>query len=246
MTRAPFRENRLNQLLKRINWPVRQLAFYEQALTHSSYAYEHYNKGNLHNERLEFLGDAVLELLISDYLFRQYPDFPEGKLTRLRADIVCEPTLAWLAETLCLGEYLLLGRGETAEGGGKKPSLLSDALEALIGALYLDLGYQKAYTMTIELFEPVFKAMEKGVLRSDYKTLMQELSQSRFGKTPIYNLVGQTGPDHSRVFTAQLSIDGEILGRGKGRTKKEAEQAAAREAWNKLNLAEVSGCTSED
>ena len=165
---------RIQKLLQTLNWKVNNHNLFHQALTHSSYAYEH-NLSNGHNERLEFLGDAVLEVIISDYLYNHYPDYPEGKLTRMRADIVCEPTLARLAENIGLGECLLLGKGESAGGGSKRPSLLSDALEALIGALYLDLGFTRTYELTVDLFAPVFKELEKGSFGTSRTKTLQRL-----------------------------------------------------------------------
>ncbi|MGI6097711.1 MAG: ribonuclease III [Dethiobacteria bacterium] len=225
--------HRLEKLLQNLKWSVNDYELYEQALTHSSYAYE-FNLHQKHNRRLEFLGDAVLELVISDYLYHRYKKFPEGKLTRMRADIVCEQTLARLANDFELGKYLLLGKGEAQDGGHKRRSLLADALEALIGALYLDLGYKEAYRLIINLFKPVFNVLEEGVLRNDYKTQLQELSQSRFGEPPKYELIEETGPDHRKVFDVELFIAGKAVSTGEGHSKKDAEQAAAKAALEKF------------
>lgn len=224
---------KLKQFLEAVNWKVNDPGLYEQALTHSSYAHEKGVRGG-HNERLEFLGDAVLELIISDYLYQSYPQLSEGKLTRLRADLVCEASLAKLAYLLDLGNCLRLGKGEVAGGGNSRPSLLADTVEALIGALYLDRGLEHCKRYVLRLYEPVFKDLREGVLRQDYKTLLQEFSQARFAVTPEYRIISESGPDHDKVFEAAVLLGSGPVGQGSGRTKKEAEQAAAREAWGVL------------
>lgn len=225
--------DKLSRFLKRQGWEIKEKSLYEQALTHSSFAYE---KGRpcFHNERLEFLGDAVLELIISSYLYKSYPALPEGKLTRLRADLVCEASLATLAENLNLGEYLRLGRGERASGGDRRPSLLADALEALIGAIYLDWGLKRCRRYVLELYRPALDNLQEGLLRRDYKTRVQELAQARFGITPEYRIIRESGPEHDKMFQAEIVFDLKSVGRGTGRTKKESEQAAAKKAWVKL------------
>jgi ribonuclease-3 len=223
--------DRVKEFLHTLRWEIRESKLYEQALTHSSFAHE---KGNIdaHNERLEFLGDAVLQLVISDHLYFLYPHLPEGKLTRLRADLVCEATLAGLAEMLELGSYLRLGKGEAAGGGAGRPSLLADAVEALFGALFLDLGLEKCILHIIRLYRPALENLAGGLLHRDYKTLLQEFIQARDGVTPEYRIVRESGPDHDKIFEAEVLIGGRGgAGRGCGRSKKEAEQAAAKEAW---------------
>lgn len=207
---------------------------YQQALTHSSYAHEHGMGGNAHNERLEFLGDAVLELAVSEVLFLRFPDLPEGKLTRYRAGLVCEDSLSKIANDLELGSFLRLGKGEAASGGRQRPSLLADAFEALLGALYLDMGFVAVKHLLENVFAPFFNDMANGCLRFDYKTLMQEYSQARLSVTPEYRIVSEKGPDHSKIFVAQFLLNREVLGEGSGRSKKEAEQEAARAAYEKL------------
>ncbi|HOP68773.1 MAG: ribonuclease III [Dethiobacteria bacterium] len=224
---------KVRQLLQRLQWDYRNLQLYEQALTHSSYAHEKCRHLG-YNERLEFLGDAVLELVISDYLYHSYPHLSEGKLTKLRSDLVCEASLARLAYSLDLGRYLRLGKGEMAGGGSSRPSLLADAVEALIGALYLDLGLEKCRYCVLALFQPIFQELKEGTLRRDYKTLVQEYAQARFSSTPEYRIVRESGPDHDKIFEAEILIQKQPAGRGIGRSKKDAEQAAAREAWFKL------------
>ena len=224
---------KISIFLDSLGWEFDNKDLYEQAMTHSSFAHE---KGHrrLHNERIEFLGDAVLELIISDYLYEKYPHLSEGKLTKLRADLVCEASLARLAFTLNLGQYLRLGRGEIVGGGASRPSLLGDAIEALIGALYLDLGMEVCRTNVLKLYQPILQELQEGVLRRDYKTLLQEFSQARFSVTPVYRIVNESGPDHNKIFEAEVLMTTDPVGSGQGRSKKEAEQAAAKEAWCKL------------
>lgn len=226
--------DRVGNFFRTLRWEIREDKLYEQALTHSSFAHEQ-DPAEVHNERLEFLGDAVLQLVISDHLYFLYPHLPEGKLTRLRADLVCEATLAGLAEMLGLGPYLRLGKGEAAGGGAARPSLLADALEALFGALFLDLGLEKCSRYIIRLYHPALENLSGGFLYRDYKTLLQELLQARDGVTPEYRIVRESGPDHDKMFEAEVIISGRGgAGRGRGRSKKEAEQAAAKEAWLEL------------
>ena len=224
---------KVNKFVSTLDWEVNNLELYQQALTHSSYAHE---KGHrrIHNERLEFLGDAVLELIVSDYLYLQYPHLSEGKLTKLRADLVCEASLARLAFSLNLGQFLRLGRGEIVGGGASRPSLLGDAIEALIGALYLDLGIEQCREYVMDLYQPILKELKEGALRPDYKTLLQEFAQARYAVTPVYRIVDESGPDHDKIFEAEVFLSEEPVGGGQGRSKKEAEQAAAKEAWGKL------------
>ena len=227
-----WRDN-IRLFLNDIGWEVNDTALIEQALTHTSYAHEKKQPGN-HNERLEFLGDAVLELIISDYLYYSYPDFPEGRLTKLRADLVCEASLARLAYKLNLGQYLRLGKGEMTGGGPSRPSLLADAVEALIGALYLDRGLEKCRWHVLQLYEPIMQELQEGVLCRDFKTLIQEYAQARFAVTPVYRITNESGPDHNKLFEAEVVLASRSVGTGQGRSKKEAEQEAAKKAWHNL------------
>lgn len=202
------------------------------ALTHSSYANEHRSAGLTSNERLEFLGDSVLGMVVADYLFRIHGNMPEGELTRTRAALVCEGSLHEVAKTLGLGEYLRLGKGEDAGGGRTRPSILADATEALLAAVYLDGGLTPARGIIQKFI--LDKEQEKAVDR-DYKTALQERVQRTPGKAIVYQLVDELGPDHARIFVMEVSVGGEPAGRGRGRTKKEAEQLAARAALEKLN-----------
>ncbi|HEX9022051.1 MAG TPA: ribonuclease III [Nitrospirota bacterium] len=204
-----------------------------RALTHKSYANE--NRVSYHNERMEFLGDAVLNLIVSEYLMNACPDSTEGDLSRHRAAIVSEPALAAVARGLGLGDFLLLGKGEELTGGRNKDSLLADCLEALIASVYLDGGKDTARTLVIRLFEDAIKKTCASRGTSDYKTELQELCQERLRQLPEYRVVSESGPDHRKQFEVELSIKSEVLGRGSGRSKKEAEQKAAKEALDKLN-----------
>ena len=197
------------------------------ALTHSSYANEHKLHKIHHNERLEFLGDAVLELVSSEFLFHNNPKLPEGELTKTRASMVCEPALAFCARDLDLGEYLLLGKGEDATGGRKRESVTSDAMEALIGAIYLDGGFANAKEF-IHRF--ILKDLENKKLFFDSKTILQEIVQANFKEGISYHLIGEEGPDHDKCFTVVVQVNGQVVGNGTGHTKKAAEQAAAYQA----------------
>ena len=197
----------------------------KQAMTHSSYANEHRAQHMKDNERLEFLGDAVLEVISSEFLFKEYPEMPEGDLTKLRASIVCEPTLALCARDLNLGEYLLLGKGEERTGGRGRDSIVSDAMEAFIGAIYLDGGFANAKEF-IDRF--IMKDIEHKKLFYDSKTILQEIVQrDHKGEEITYQLIGEEGPDHNKKFVVDLLIGGKVDGQGSGRTKKAAEQEAA-------------------
>lgn len=197
------------------------------ALTHSSYANERKLPRGKDNERLEFLGDAVLELIMSDYLFKTYRDEPEGKLTKMRASLVCEPTLAFCAKDIALGDYLLLSKGEDLTGGRERNSILSDAFEAVIGAVYLDQGFDEARKF-VETY--LLQDVDEKVLFYDAKTSLQELVQS-VSKEPLsYILTKEEGPDHQKTFTVEARLGGKVIGTGAGRSKKSAEQMAAYEA----------------
>lgn len=207
----------------------------ERALTHKSFANE--NRVPAHNERLEFLGDAVLGLVISEYLMKNCPDSDEGDLSRLRAAVVSEPALASLAREIGLGSYLLLGKGEEQTGGRDKDSLLANSLEALIASIYLDAGIAAVEAFVIRFFEEMIKktCASRGTL--DYKTELQELCQERLKQLPEYRIVSETGPDHQKQFEVELSVKGDVYGHGIGKSKKEAEQRAAKEALGKLREA---------
>jgi ribonuclease-3 len=204
----------------------------EAALTHRSYAFE---RGlRVTNERLEFLGDSVLGLVVTDMAYRDLPELPEGSLAKLRAAIVNMGALADVARSLGLGSVILLGKGEEQSGGRDKASILADALEAVFGAVYLDLGLDAASALIERLFRPRMEAYVRGEGDRDYKTLLQELASQVLHAMPEYRIADR-GPDHEKEFTATVSIDSEPLGTGIGRSKKEAEQQAAREAYSRIS-----------
>ena len=221
-------ENHQFELLeKKSGYHFQNPLLLKQAMTHSSYANEHKAKGYHDNERLEFLGDAVLEVVSSEFLFRNYPALPEGDLTKLRASIVCEPTLALCARALDLGDFLLLGKGEEHTGGRKRDSIVSDAMEALIGAIYLDGGFASAKEFVHRF---IMTDIEHKKLFYDSKTILQEQVQKNWHDGEIsYVLTGEEGPDHDKTFLVDLYVAGEKKSSGKGRTKKAAEQKAAYE-----------------
>jgi len=214
----------LGELEKRIKYSFKNHQLLKQALTHSSYANEvGGNTGD--NERLEFLGDAVLELASSEFLMFQYPKMSEGDMTRMRASIVCEPTLAICTQEIQLSEFIYLGKGEERTGGRKRDSIVSDAMEALIGAIYLDGGFANAKEF-VERF--IMTDIENKKLFYDSKTILQEMVQSDYKEAGIsYELVGEAGPDHDKMFSVEVIIGKKKMGYGKGRTKKAAEQQAA-------------------
>jgi ribonuclease-3 len=222
----------LSDIQQRIAYTFSNPELLERALTHKSYANE--NRVPYHNERMEFLGDAVLSLVVSEYLMKTCPDSTEGDLSRLRAAVVSEPALAAIAREIGLGSYILLGRGEEQTGGREKDSLLSNCLEALIASIYLDAGKDAAEAFVIRFFEDVIKKTCTSRATLDYKTEFQELCQERLKQLPEYRIVSETGPDHQKQFEVEVWIKGQLSGRGIGRSKKEAEQRAAKEALEKL------------
>ena len=216
----------LKEFQKMIGYEFKKEQLLRQALTHSSYANEKHMKKLSDNERLEFLGDAVLEIVSSEFLYHNYEKLPEGELTKLRASIVCEPTLALCTEELRLGDYLYLGRGEDLTGGRKRKSILSDALEAVIGAIYLDGGFANAKEFILKY---ILTDIENKKLFYDSKTILQEVVQSNHQQLE-YVLIAETGPDHNKSFTVEVHIDDKRMSEGIGHTKKAAEQEAAYKA----------------
>jgi len=204
---------------------------WDRALTHRSWAFE--AGGVPDNERLEFLGDAVLQVVVTDEIFRRFSDAREGRLAKLRAAMVNTSRLAGMARSLDLGAAVKLGRGEEQSGGRDKDSILADTLEAVFGAVYLDRGLATARSLILRLFRPLMDELSTQHAALDYKTSLQELAAAELSSLPLYE-VSDTGPDHDKVFTAQVMLDGEWLGRGAGRSKKAAEQQAAREAYGAL------------
>ena len=217
------------ELEKRLGYAFNDENLVVAALTHSSYANENRKSGAVCNERLEFLGDAVLGFTVAGYLYKRYGDMPEGKMTRLRAEMVCENSLAETADKLCLGRYILLGHGEELSGGRERKSILADAVEAVIAAIYLDGGMEPAADMIMRyIIEPYEKGIRADI--ADYKTSLQERLQRESGHSIKYRLEKESGPDHDKRFEVSVFIDGTESGRGTGRSKKEAEQAAAENA----------------
>lgn len=221
----------IKELADRIGYHFENPTLLYRALTHSSYVNEKRMQKYECNERLEFLGDAVLELVSSEYLFHENPKMPEGQLTKLRASMVCEPALAFCAAEIELGEYLLLGKGEEATGGRKRESLVSDAMEALIGAIYLDGGFANAKEFVRKY---VLNDLEGKRLFFDSKTILQEIVQGKLEKNLSYQLLREEGPDHNKSFCVEVLIGDEAYGTGIGRTKKAAEQSAAYQAILRL------------
>jgi ribonuclease-3 len=223
-----------NDCQKNLGISFRQESLLEQAFAHLSYLNENPDFARPSNERLEFLGDAILNFIVAEKLYEEFPKIPEGELTEIRASLVCRDTLAELASSLKLGDCLLLGRGEEANGGRMKASNLANAMEALIGALYLDQGLARARRFILRQLKPELKKIKAGKKTPNYKALVQEFIQGQRRPTPVYRLVEATGPDHSKQFTVEILVEGEALGRGTGKSKKTAESQAARVAWEKL------------
>lgn len=217
----------IEELEKRIGYRFKDIALLKRAITHSSYANEQKINKSGDYERLEFLGDAVLELVSSSFLFHEYQDMPEGKLTKLRSSMVCEPALAYCARDLEIGKFLLLGRGEEATGGRNRESITSDVMEAITGAIYLDGGFEEA-SKFIHTF--ILSDLENKKLFYDAKSVLQEIIQSKNNGELHYELIGEEGPEHDKEFSVNAMLDDAIIGSGKGHTKKAAEQQAAYEA----------------
>ena len=213
----------MKQLEKNIGYHFRDKNLLKAAVTHSSFANE--NRGGLaYNERLEFLGDAVLQLITSEKLFKENPDMPEGRMSKQRAALVCEDALAGYSHEIQLGDFMLLGKGEEATGGRNRPSILADAFEALIGAIFLDGGMDNAKRFVRRFLDAAHTSLK------DYKTLLQEIIQKNPGERLSYVVIGESGPDHDKVFNVEVHLNSNVIGKGTGKSKKQAEQAAAKEA----------------
>ena len=232
----------LEELQKRIGYTFKDLALLKRALTHSSYSNETGARNHhlLCNERLEFLGDSVLSLITSEYLYGSFPELPEGDLTRMRAATVCEGALASYAEKIGLGEFLLLGKGERQSGGAKKPAVIADAFEAILAAIYLDAGGKNALQTVADFLLPFIKQAvaelpDVGGYHTDSKSRLQEFVQKDKG-TPEYRLISESGPDHNKTFLVEVFLDSNRIGQGQGHSKKTAEQAAARDALSLFGI----------
>lgn len=222
----------LNQLENGLGYAFTDRSLLKNALTHSSYANENRDRGIRDNERLEFLGDAILGFVVAEYLYRNFPGHPEGELTRVRADLVCETNLARQAATIRLGEFLLLGHGEEQGGGRKRASIVSDAMESVIAAAYMDGGFSAAKGIIDRLILRDVSMTKPH--NFDYKTVLQELVQRKKDQMLQYELTGECGPDHDKQFTVEVRLNGSAVGSGTGSSKKRAEQAAAENAIERL------------
>ena len=216
---------------QKINYEFKNKEYILEALTHSSYSNE--NKNYPFNERLEFLGDSVLSIVISDYLFKKETKLPEGELTKIRANIVCEESLSEVSKNIHLGKYMLLGKAEEATGGRERISILADALEAVIAAIYLDGGIKCAREFILTNMEKIINDSIKGKIFRDYKTCLQEVLQSNGENNIWYKLIEEKGPDHNKRFVMEVGINDTVLGVGEGKSKKDAEQVAAKCALDK-------------
>lgn len=223
----------MKDLEMKIGYKFNNKDYLMEALTHSSFANERHKNLNC-NERLEFLGDAVLSIISADFLFHKYPDMPEGQLSKLRSSLVCTDSLSKFAREIHLGDYLFLGKGETNTGGADRPSILENAFEALIAAIYLDGGMKCAEQFVLSFLT---KAVENhDVSFKDYKTILQEIIQQNPSENVNYVLVGESGPDHDKVFEVEVHLNSNVIGKGKGKSKKSAEQAAAKEALDLMGI----------
>ena len=215
-----------------IGYHFRNINLLQNALTHSSYANERYHNSLMSNERLEFLGDSILGMVVAEHLYRNFPDRPEGELTRMRADMVCERALAEVANRLSLGQHLLLGHGEERFGGRSRESILADAVESVIAATYVDGGMNAAVDFIRKFI--LCDVPAQRLRNADYKTALQELVQQKKNQVLTYELVGESGPDHDKKFDVEVCLNGQVVGRGVGSSKKRAEQEAARVAMENL------------
>lgn len=228
----------INELCRKLGVTFKDESLLAQALVHTSYANERRGDNNQDNERLEFLGDAVLDLVVSEYLYRRFRELPEGELTKARAAVVCETALARRAKEIALGDHLLLGRGEAASGGRERISILADAFEAIIGAVYLDGGLDAAAAFVLGQLGRELSRLDAGDYPRDYKTLLQETIQRNADSRLTYEVIDESGPDHSKIFVVAVLVGGTRLGTGSGKSKKEAEQKAARQALEQMGCLE--------
>jgi ribonuclease-3 len=221
----------LNEFEDIIKYKFNDIEILEKSLTHSSYSNEDKSYNKVNNERLEFLGDAVLSITVSRFIFDKFPEYPEGDLTKLRSQVVCEDTLSLVASNLNIGKYLLLGKGEEASGGRERKSILADAVEAIIAAIYIDGGYRKAEAFVLENLTQYIQLAVKGKIVTDFKSYLQEYYQSKSQTCKIrYVVTKEEGPDHEKMFHVNVLINKTIVGKGSGKSKKLAEQDAAKNA----------------
>ncbi len=228
-------DNRFEALEKAMNYKFKNGHFLTRAMTHSSYSNENKKEKLKNNERLEFLGDSVLGLIISEYLFSHYSNLEEGQLTKIRAKIVCEASLGEASRALKLGEFMLFGRGEELTGGRERTSILSDAFEALIASIFLDGGMECARVFVLSRLKPIIEDAVQGKLFVDYKTRLQEIIQVQKGNRIKYDIVREEGPDHSKIFFTEVKLNETVIGLGSGHSKKESEQESAKEGLKWLS-----------
>jgi len=226
----------LDELQNKLDYSFNNIEILKEALTHSSYANEKVGEGTISNERLEFLGDSLLGMLVAQLIFETKPMMSEGQMTKLRAELVCEKSLASLAIEIGLGDYIYLGRGESGGGGRSRPSILSDTFEAIIAAMYLDGGYEPIKQLILSVFSSQVNEHDENVPSAfDYKTRLQEVVHSKHGQQLTYEQIDESGPAHNKSFTFNVNLNGNIIGTGTGKSKKAAEQEAAKAALDKLN-----------
>lgn len=224
----------MEQLEKNLKYTFKNKELLKNALAHSSYANE--KKGQIpSNERLEFLGDSVLSIIVSEYIYKNFPNLPEGQLTRIRASLVCEKSLCGFSKKLGVGDYILLGKGERANGGAERPSILADAFEAILAAIYLDGGIEPAKKHVLRFVQSELSHLENDNFK-DYKTELQEIIQRNPEEKLTYVLTGETGPDHDKCFTVEVHLNSNVIGEGSGHSKKNAEQAAAKKALELMGI----------
>lgn len=221
----------MNELEKKLGYSFKNIDLLNTALSHSSYANENKKTGEVCNERLEFLGDSILGVITADYLYKNFPNMPEGQMTKTRSELVCEHSLHKVAQELGLSEYLRLGKGEEMGGGRTRPSIMADAVEAILAAVYLDSGIDEAAKI---IKKYILAGVEAGVTNHDYKTTLQEFVQRKSNQTLKYEMIDATGPDHAKIFSFRVLLNGIPIGEGEGKTKKEAEQNSARKALEEL------------
>lgn len=226
----------LDLLQENINYQFKNINYLKIALNHTSFANENKKEKIITNERQEFLGDSVLSLIVSDYLFKNYDDLPEGELTKIRSALVCEKALSQFANKISLGSFLRLGRGEEINGGRKKASILADAFEALIAAIYLDSGMNFVVDFVLGFVKDYLKHVEGKFVFMDYKTLLQEIVQKNPNETLYYRIVSESGPAHNKIFKIEVLLDNNVIGRGEAGNKKDAERMAAKEALSLMGV----------
>ena len=236
--KLPFRKDKelYSSLYRILGFYPHHIALYRQALAHSSSAIRSKNGKKINNERLEFLGDAVLGLVTASRLYSSMPDHPEGDLAKIKSAAVSEASLSEIAGSLDVSAVLVLGRGEELSGGRNKKAILADAMEAVIGALYLDSGFKAAETFVRKFMDPRIASLSRKENRGDFKSLLQEYVQKRYKTTPVYTLEGRSGPDHAQVFSVSVNVHGTVFGPASGKNKKEAEQAAAEQACQAMGI----------